>query len=115
MVSRTELGDLIYRNDYHKFPGSSLGHLQIWLRDFEGLAIEAAQHGQGMMSQAVLDAKAADHLAVKAALAAKVASPEELTDTLVLELHQSPEESPEGASWSLWRRLRGCWYQYTRF
>jgi hypothetical protein len=84
---RQKVCGMISRNAYHDFPGSnySVTRLLSWLRDFEGLAIEAAQHGHGMAPRAELDAKAADHLLLTNALAFKAVQPEECVAVLAAE------------------------------
>jgi hypothetical protein len=96
---------MIARNRYQEFPGpGTVLQLERWLRHYEGLAIEAAQHGRGMVSKATLDAKAAEHELLSRALEALIVRPEELTVALVAEGSQPIPQNPASTCWQCLRR-----------
>jgi hypothetical protein len=104
-TTRQQICCMIARNRYQEFPGpGTVLQLERWLRHYEGLAIEAAQHGRGMVSKATLDAKAAEHKLLSRALGALIVRPEELTDALAAESFQPIPQSPALACWQCLRR-----------
>jgi hypothetical protein len=102
---RQQICCMIARNRYQEFPGpGTVLRLERWLRHYEGLAIEAAQHGCGMVCKATLDAKAAEHELLSRALEALIVRPEELLDTLAAESFQPIPQSPAVTCWQCLRR-----------